>query len=80
VAIAISHCNVSVWRWALLHAVCLKGAASAFLQIRRKKIYIYFIKKDVTSSNKCLCELLKAILFMSVGDDFLNSCIREILA
>lgn len=80
VAAAISHCSVLMWRWTILHTVCLKGTASVSLQIRGKKknLSFFFIKKDVTSSNKCLCELLKATLF--IGDDFSSSCIHKILA
>lgn len=55
-----------------------EGTASLSLQMEVKNLS-FFIKKDVTSSNKCLCELLKATLFISVGDDFSNSCVHKIL-
>lgn len=52
------------------HSFCLSSNKE------EKKSFSFFIKKDVTSSNKCLCELLKA----TTGEDFSNSCIHEILA
>lgn len=46
VAIAISHCSILMWRWTLLHMVCLKGTASVSLQIRRKKnLSLFLLKK-----------------------------------
>lgn len=68
-------CSTLMWRWTPLHMGCLSGAASASVHMRRKKLFfcVFYWKIDVTSSNKGSCELLKAALFVSIGDDFSSS-------